>query len=101
MDPRPSVTAAASLLLILALSFVLTAAVAVLGDGRDAVLFLVCAAAAAFLGIGLRLVARSDREAAPLSARELPLFATGSAVLLVLFAALPFALGSSKMPLSA
>ncbi|MBV8427701.1 MAG: hypothetical protein JOZ88_10710, partial [Hyphomicrobiales bacterium] len=47
MDPRPSVTAAASLLLILALSFVLTAAVAALGDGRDAVLFLACAGAAA------------------------------------------------------
>jgi trk/ktr system potassium uptake protein len=101
MDPRPSVTAAASLLLILAFSFVLTAAVAALGDGRDAVLFLACAAAAAFLGIGLRLVARSNREDASLSARELPLFATGSALLLVVFAAIPFALGSSKMPLAA
>ena len=101
MDPRPSVTAAASLLLILAFSFVLTGAVAALGDGRDAVLFVACAGAAAFLGIGLRLVARSDREKASLSSRELPLFATGSALLLVIFAAVPFAVGSSNMPLPA
>ena len=42
-----------------------------------------------------------EREGASLSARELPLFATGTAVLLVVFAAAPFALGSSKMSFAA
>jgi trk system potassium uptake protein TrkH len=101
MDLRPPVTAAASLLLVLAFSFVVTAGVAALGDGRDAVLLCACAAAAAVLGVGLRLVARSEREGASLSARELPLFATGTTVLLVVFAAAPFALGSSKMSFAA
>jgi trk system potassium uptake protein TrkH len=101
MDPRPPVTAAASLLLVLALCFVLTAAVAALGDGQDVVLFCACAAAASFLGVGLRLVARSDRGPSSLSARNLPLFATGTTILLVLFASAPFALGSTQMPVAA
>ena len=100
MDLRPVVTAAASLLLVLAACLLLTAGMGALGDGRDAVLFCVCAAAAVFLGVGLRLVARSDGHR-PFSARELPIFATGTVVLLILFSAAPFALGSLKMPLAA
>lgn len=100
MDLRPVVTAAASLLLVLGLCLVLTAGVDALGDGRDTVLFCVCAAAAAFLGVGLRLVAGSNGGRS-FGARELPLFATGTAVLLILFAAAPFALGSAKMPFAA
>src|SRR6516225_9483675 len=97
MDLRPVVASAASLLIILAVCFALTAGVAALGDGRDTASFLVCAAAAAFLGLGLRLVASSPGGAA-FGARELPIFATGSAALLILFAATPFALGSARMP---
>jgi trk system potassium uptake protein TrkH len=100
MDLRPAVTASAGLLLVFALCLLLTAGVAALGDGRDAVLFCVCAAAAAFLGVGLRLVAGADREGS-FGARELPLFATGTAILLTLFAAAPFAFGSAKLPFAA
>ncbi|MFI5014778.1 MAG: TrkH family potassium uptake protein [Hyphomicrobiales bacterium] len=100
MDLRPPVTAASSLLLLLALCLLLTAGVDALGEGPDAVLFCVCAAAAIFLGVGLRLVARSDGGRS-FGARELPLFATGTAILLTLFAAAPLALGSAKMPFAA
>ncbi len=100
MDLRPVVTSAASLLILFAVSFALTAAVAALGDGRDAGLFLVCTAASGFLGVGLRLVASSPAGSG-FSARELPIFATGTAVLLTSFAAVPFAFGSAKMPIAA
>ena len=100
MDLRPVVTAAASLLLVLAACLLLTAGMGALGDGRDAVLFCVCAAAAVFLGVGLRLVARSDGHR-PFSARELPIFATGTVVLLILFSSSPSrscSQGSARAP---
>src|SRR5271169_2812227 len=100
MDLRPLLPPAAGLLLLLGLCLLLTGGVDALAEGRDAVLFLVCAAAAGFLGIGLRLVARAERVRR-LDARELPLFATGTAGLLILFAAAPFAFGSARLPFAA
>ncbi len=101
MDLRPPVTAAASLLLVLAFSFVVTAGVAALGDGRDAVLLFACAAAAAFLGVGFGSW-RAPSGKAPPSARancrcsrpERRCFSWSSRPL-------PFALGSSKMSFAA
>jgi trk system potassium uptake protein len=100
MDLRPVLPPAAGLLLVLGICLLLTAGVDALGDGRDTVMLLVCAAAAGFLGVGLLLVARAQ-HVRPLGARELPLFATGTAGLLILFAAVPFAFGTAKLSLPA
>jgi trk system potassium uptake protein TrkH len=43
----------------------------------------------------------SSQTGAGFGARELPIFATGSALLLILFAAAPFAFGSARMPVAA
>ena len=100
MDLRPLLPPAAALLLLLGICFLLTAGVDAMGDGRDTILFLVCAAAAGFLGVGFRLVARAQ-PVRPLGARELPLFAAGTAALMILFAAAPFVLGSAKLSVPA